>query len=220
MAKQIWKAGNMLYPLPAVLVTCSDGVRDNVFTVSWAGTVCTDPPMVSISVRPQRYSHELIRKSREFVIALTTGRLAAAADYCGVASGRAEDKFAAAHLTREKASLVGAPLIAESPVNIECRVKQIIPLGSHDLFLAEVAAVQVDEAYLDARGRLDLQKADLLASSHGEYFTLGKRIGRFGYSVRKSSARSAGSLPPAGNRQPAEDSARKHRSGRKKENLH
>ncbi len=176
----------MLYPLPAVLVTCrgKDG-RDNVLTVAWTGTVCSDPAMTYISVRPERYSYHMIKETGEFVLNLTTKRLARAVDYCGVRSGRDEDKFAGAGLTREKADTVGAPLIAESPVNIECKVTEIKPLGSHDMFLAKVTAVHADEAYLDGKGRFSLKAAEPIAYSHGEYYTLGEKLGTFGYSVKK-----------------------------------
>ncbi len=187
--KQIWKPGNMLYPVPAVLVTVTDGAgNDNVFTVAWAGTVCSDPPMVSISVRRSRFSYEMLVRTREFVLNLTTEELAEAADYCGVRTGRHEDKFAAMGLTKAKASRVHAPLILESPVNIECRVTRILELGSHDLFLAEVESVSVAEALVDADGRLDLSKARLAAYSHGNYHVLGRTLGSFGYSVRKKQA--------------------------------
>lgn len=186
MAKQIWKAGNMLYPLPAVMVSVTDGEgKDNIITVAWAGTICTNPPMVSISVRPERYSYEMIKKTGEFVINLTTEKLAYAVDYCGVKSGRDVDKFAQMKLTREKAAYVQAPLIGESPVSVECRVKEIVPLGSHHMFVAEVLAVHADEAYMDEKNRFDLNQANPLVYSHGEYYGIGKKMGTFGYSVRK-----------------------------------
>jgi len=181
------KPGNMLYPVPAVMVSCTDGEgRDNVLTVAWAGTVCSDPPMVSVSIRPSRFSHEMIRKTGEFVINLTTEQLVPAADFCGVRSGRDMDKFEACHLTKLPASKVSAPLIAESPVNIECRVTQVIHLGSHDLFLAEVVAVDADASLMDEKGGFHLEKADLTAWSHGRYYALGRTLGSFGFSVRKT----------------------------------
>lgn len=187
MSKQIWKAGNMLYPLPVVLVSVADREgRDNVFTVAWAGTVCTNPPMVSISVRPERYSYHMIMETGEFVINLTTERLARATDFCGVRSGRDVDKFKIMRLHREKGQQVSAPLIAESPVNIECRVRERQQLGSHDLFLADVLCVHADEAYMDAKGRFDLKKADPIAYDHGSYYALGKKLGTFGYSVKNT----------------------------------
>ena len=186
MAKQSWKPGNMLYPLPAVLVTVADkDGRQNVFTVAWAGTVCSDPAMVSISVRPERYSYHMIEETGEYVINLTTAKLAYATDYCGVKSGRDVDKFKEMHLTPIPGKEVSAPLLEESPVNIECKVKQIIKLGTHDMFLAEVVAVHADEAYMDEKGRFSLSKANPMVYSHGTYYSLGKELGSFGYSVRK-----------------------------------
>lgn len=175
----------MLYPLPVVLVSVADGETQNILTVAWAGTVCTNPPMVSISVRPERYSYEMIKKSGEFVLNLTTKELVYAADYCGVKSGRDVDKFRELKLTALPAEQVKAPLIEQSPVNIECRVVQIQNLGSHDLFLAEVLAVHADEKYLDEKGRFDLSKADPVVYSHGTYYNLKEPLGTFGYSVRK-----------------------------------
>ncbi len=186
MGKQTWKPGNMLYPLPAVMVTVADSEgKDNIITVAWAGTVCTNPPMVSISVRPERFSYAMLRQTGEFVINLTTEKLAYATDYCGVKSGRDVDKFEKLKLQREKADFVKAPMIAESPVSIECRVAKVEELGSHHLFLAEVVAVHADEEYLDETGKFQWNKTRPLAYSHGEYFGLGKKIGKFGYSVRK-----------------------------------
>lgn len=190
MAKQAWKAGNMLYPVPAVMVSCRrPGERPNIITVAWAGTVCSDPAMVSISVRRERYSHAIIKETGEFVMNLTTEALCRATDYCGVKSGRDVDKFQEMHLTPCASGKIEAPGIAESPVNIECRVVDVKPLGSHDLFLAEVAAVNIDDAYLDENGRFDLNAAGLVAYSHGEYFVLGEKLGKFGFSVEKSSRR-------------------------------
>ncbi len=187
MAKQVWKGGNMLYPLPAVMVSCASGAGEkDIVTVAWAGTVCTNPPMLSISLRPERHSYHIIRESGEFVVNLVTSRLQRACDWCGVRSGRDYDKWAECRLTAEPAAkLELAPAIAESPVNIECRVRDVLELGSHHLFLADVIAVQVEEGLLDARGKLDLARANLTAYSHGEYFELGRRLGSFGYSVRK-----------------------------------
>jgi len=189
--KQTWRSGNMLYPLPAVMVSCgrysgnADTSQSNILTVAWCGTVCSDPAMVFISVRPSRYSHDIIRDSGEFVINLTNEKLVAAADMSGVLSGRDVDKFRRCALTPEKAEQVRCPLIAESPVNIECRVTQMIPLGSHDMFLAKVLCVHVDESLLDGKGRLALEKAHLITYSHGTYQALGKALGTFGFSVRK-----------------------------------
>ena len=185
--KQSWKPGTMIYPLPAVLVSCgeTDG-EQNLFTVAWTGTVCTNPPMCYISVRPERHSYEIIKRTGEFVINLTNSRLSRATDWCGVRSGRDYDKFAEMGLTAESAAVVKAPVVAESPVAIECRVKQIIPLGSHDMFLADVVNVLVDEEYINPEtGKLELERADMITYSHGEYFRLGEAIGHFGWSVRK-----------------------------------
>ena len=187
MGKQIWKPGNMIYPLPAVMVSCQrEGEKPNIITVAWTGTVCTNPPMVYISVRPQRYSYDILDETGEFVINLTTKELARATDYCGVRSGRDIDKFKAAHLTPIPGVHVSAPLIEESPVNIECRVKDVIELGSHHMFLADVLGVSVDEAYMDEKGKFDMNRAGMMVYSHGEYFGLGKQLGTFGYSVRKT----------------------------------
>lgn len=187
MAKRVWKGGNMLYPLPAVMVSCANAAGEkDIVTVAWAGTVCTNPPMLSISLRPERHSYHIIRESGEFVVNLVTSRLQRACDWCGVRSGRDYDKWAECRLTSEPATrLELAPAIAESPVNIECRVRDVLELGSHHLFLADVIAVQVEEGLLDARGKLDLARANLTAYSHGEYFELGRNLGSFGYSVRK-----------------------------------
>ena len=185
--KLSWKAGTMIYPLPAVLVSCGAAPEEyNLITVAWTGTVCTSPPMCYISVRPGRHSYSIIRRTGEFVINLTTARLARATDWCGVRSGRDCDKFAQMGLTPVAAAVVGAPAVAEAPVSIECRVREVIPLGSHDMFLAEVVNVLVDDAYVDPdSGRLDLERAQLMAYCHGEYFRLGEVLGHFGWSVRK-----------------------------------
>ena len=195
MAKQTWKPGNMLYPLPAVMVSVGDKEGNtNILTIAWTGTVCTNPPMAYISVRPERHSYHMIEESGEFVINLTTEELAHVADYCGVRSGRDVDKWKECALTQRKAeTLKYAPVIAESPVNIECRVVRKEELGSHHMFLAEVTAVQADDAYLDEKGRFDLNRTGLIAYSHGEYLSLGEKLGTFGYSVRKKSSSSAGS---------------------------
>ncbi len=186
MSKQLWKPGNMLYPLPVVLVSVSDGQgKDNVFTVAWAGTICSDPAMVSISVRPERFSYDMIMDTKEFVINLTTEELVKATDYCGVRSGRDEDKFEKMNLTKLPGSIVKAPLIEESPINLECKVVKIERLGTHDMFMAEVVAVHADEKYLDENGKFSLSKANPIVYSHGEYYTMGEKLGTFGYSVRK-----------------------------------
>ena len=186
MGREVWRAGNMLYPVPAVMVSCArPSERPNIITVAWTGTVCSNPAMVSISVRPQRYSYNIIRETGEFVINLTTEKLVRATDYCGVRSGRDVDKFQEMHLTAGKADKVSAPLSQESPVNIECRVKDVMELGTHHMFLAEVVAVDIDDRYLDASGKFDLNKAGLIVYSHGEYLALGEKLGSFGYSVKK-----------------------------------
>ena len=187
MAKQIWKPGNMLYPLPAVMVSTADRRgNSNIITIAWTGTVCTNPPMTYISVRPERYSYHMIKESGEFVINLTTREMMNAVDFCGVRSGKDVDKWIQCGLTKKAASSLDYdPVIAESPVNIECRVEKIEELGSHHMFLARVIAVLTDEAYMDRNGKFELNKAGLLAYSHGEYLDLGKKLGTFGYSVRK-----------------------------------
>ena len=186
MSKQIWKPGNMVYPLPAVLVTCTDGKgNDNVLTIAWTGTICTDPALAYISVRPERHSYNMIKETGEFVINLTTEELVFATDYCGVRSGKDEDKFKKCHLTKEEAASVKAPLIKESPVNIECRVRDMVEYGSHTLFVADVLNVHADEKYMDETGKFCLEKANPICYSHGTYFSIGKKIGTFGYSVKK-----------------------------------
>lgn len=182
-----WKPGTMLYPLPAVLVSCGATEEEyNVFTVSWVGTICTNPAMCYISVRPERHSYDIIKKNMEFVINLTTRELAHATDWCGVKSGRDFNKFTEMKLTLDKGERVSAPIIEKSPVCIECKVKQILPLGSHDMFIAEVINVQVDEQYIDKQtGEFKLNDATLLAYSHGHYYKLGEEIGKFGWSVKK-----------------------------------
>lgn len=190
MAKTNFKAGNMLYPLPAVLVSVADKQGNtNILTIAWAGTVCTNPPMVSISVRPSRFSHHMLMESREFVINLTTKELVFATDYCGVKSGREVDKWKELHLTPLVSQEVAAPSIAESPVNIECKVERVEHLGSHDMFLASVVAVRVDNRYMDQNGSFHLEKAQPIVYSHGEYYDLGAKLGKFGYSIQKNRGR-------------------------------
>ena len=186
MAKQTWKAGNMLYPLPAVMVSVTDGKgQDDIITVAWTGTICTNPPMVYISVRPSRFSHHMLMETGEFVINLTTEKLTRATDYCGVRSGRDVDKFKEMHLTKQKLNHINCPGIEESPVTIECKVKEIRPLGSHDMFIADVLSIDADEKYIDGKGAFDISKCDLIAYANGRYFEMGKQVGTFGYSVRK-----------------------------------
>lgn len=187
MAKQSWKPGNMLYPVPAVMVSCGlPGERPNIITIAWAGTTCSSPAMVSISVRPERYSYDIIKKSGEFVINLVTKDLVFATDYCGVRSGRDVDKFAEMKLTPLPSKEISAPGIAESPVNIECKVTKELNLGSHVMFLAEVVNVTVEDSYMDANGKFELNRTGLVTYSHGEYFLLGEKLGKFGYSVQKT----------------------------------
>lgn len=187
MEKVFWKAGNMLYPLPAVMVSCQrPGEKPNIITVAWTGTVCTNPPMVYISVRPERYSYEIIKDTGEFAINLTTKSLTAATDYCGVKSGKDVDKFKQMKLTPVPANRIKAPLIGESPVNIECKVKQILPLGSHHMFLAEVLGVNVTAEYLNEKGKFEFNKSGPIVFSHGGYYDLNSLVGTFGYSVRKN----------------------------------
>ena len=186
MPKETWKPGNMLYPLPAVLVTTRDREgHDNVCTVAWTGTVCSDPAMLSISVRPSRLTWNYLKETGVFVVNLTTEKLVRAVDYCGVKSGRDTDKFADMGLTAEEAEMISCSCLAESPVSIECRVKETLDLGSHTMFVAEVLAVHAEKDYMDENGRFDLMKARPVVYSHGTYFGLGEKFGTFGYSVRK-----------------------------------
>ena len=184
--REMWKPGNMLYPVPAVMVSCKrPGEAPNIITVAWAGTVCSDPPMVSVSVRKERYSYDIIRESGEFVVNLVNRGLVYGADYCGVKSGRDVDKFKELGLTALPLPHVKAPGIGESPVCLECKVTRQIPLGTHDMFLAEVLGVSVDGQFLDKKGKFHLNRSGLAAYSHGEYFALGEKLGSFGYSVRR-----------------------------------
>ena len=189
--KQNWKPCAIVNPVPAVLVSCGDKPENyNMLTVAWTGTICSEPAMAYVSIRPERHSYEIIKRTGEFVINLTTEALAEATDWCGVRSGRNFDKFKECGLTADKSAVVAAPSIVESPISIECRVKQIIPLGSHDMFIGEVVNVAVDEQYLDAEmGKLDVEKMRLLAYAHGAYFALGEKIGTFGWTVKGSTLR-------------------------------
>ena len=184
--KETWKAGNMLYPLPVVLVSTRgrDG-KDNLMTAAWAGTICTNPPMLYISVRKERYSYKALHETHLFGLNLTTEKLAFATDYCGVVSGSSHDKFSECHLTKEKADQIDVPLVAESPVTIECRITEEKNLGSHVMMLAYVLAVHAEKKYIDDAGRFALEKAHPIVYSHGTYFSLGKELGTFGYSVKK-----------------------------------
>lgn len=185
MPKINWKPGTLLAPAPPALVTSGDGERSNVFTAAWTGIVCSEPPMTYVSIRRERFSHGIISETREFVINLPCEAIARATDLCGVRSGRDGDKFALAGLTREPSHLVAAPTIAECPVSLECRVRESIPLGSHDMFLADIVSVGVDPRFVDEKGALHMEKCGLLAYAHGAYFGLGKQLGTFGFSVRK-----------------------------------
>ena len=186
MAKQTWKPGNMLYPVPAVMISCKrEGEKPNIITVAWAGTICSDPVMVSISVRKERHSYDIIKETGEFVINLVTKDLTFATDYCGVKSGRDVDKFKEMKLTPVEVEGVSAPAIAESPLSLACKVKEIKELGSHDMFIAEVVSVTVDDKYMNETGKFELNETGLVAYSHGEYFELGEKLGKFGYSVKK-----------------------------------
>ena len=186
MGKVTFKPGNMLYPLPAVMVSCQrPGEKPNIITIAWTATVCSTPPMLSISIRPERYSYDIVKETGEFVVNLTTKDLAYATDYCGVKSGRDVDKFKEMGLNEQKSNVISAPGIAECPVNIECKVVDVKELGSHAMFLAEVVSVQVDDAYMDETGKFHLNNTGLMAYSHGAYKELGGDIGTFGYSVKK-----------------------------------
>ena len=189
MAKEIWKPGTVLYPVPAVMVSCGTIENPNIITIAWCGTLCTSPAMTYISVRPERFSYGLIKESGEFVINLSTEALARAVDFCGVRSGKDVDKFKECNLTASESIKVSAPSIEESPVNIECKVKQIIETGgTHDIFIAEVVSVSVDSKYFDEKGKFHFERTNPICYSHGEYYGLGKAVGSFGYSVRKKKA--------------------------------
>ncbi len=186
MSKVTWKPGTFLYPLPVVMVSCGTMEESNIITVAWTGIINTDPAMVYISVRPTRHSYNIIKESGEFVINLTTKDLTYATDWCGVKTGAQVDKFKEMHLTKEKAKFVKCPMIKESPVSVECRVKEIKELGSHHMFVAEVLGINADEKYIDEKGAFDISKCDLITYANGKYFSLGKKIGKFGYSVQKN----------------------------------
>ena len=189
MAKIKWKGGTLLSPVPPALVTCSDGEHDNIITIAWTGILNSDPPKTYISVRPTRHSHAMIAKSREFAINLTTVNLVREADWCGVYTGAKVDKFERCKLQKEPANEIACPILAASPLVLECRVTDIVPLGSHDMFLADIVAVDVDETLLDEQGKLHLNRAGLVAYAHGDYFALGKKLGKFGFSVQKKKKR-------------------------------
>ena len=185
MSKIMWKPGTFLYPIPAVMVSCGTMEKSNIITVAWTGILNTNPAMVYISIRPTRYSYDIIKKTKEFVINLTNEKLAYATDWCGVKSGRDYDKFKQMHLTKEKANFVKCPLIKQSPVSVECKVKQIKEFGSHHMFIAEVLSINADKKYINEKGAFDISKCDLIAYSNGGYYKLDKKIGKFGFSVEK-----------------------------------
>lgn len=187
MSKIQWKGGTFIYPIPAVMVSCGTMEESNIITVAWTGILNTNPAMCYISVRPERYSHDIIKENGEFAINLTTRQLAYATDWCGVKSGRDVDKFKEMKLTKEKANIISVPLIKESPVSVECKVKEIVPLGSHDMFVAEIVAIDADEKCIDEKGAFDISKCDLIAYANGGYYPLESKIGKFGYSVQKKS---------------------------------
>ena len=187
MSKVQWKGGTFIYPIPAVMVSCGTMEKSNIITVARTGILNTNPAMCFISVRPERYSHDIIKENGEFAINLTTRQLAYATDWCGVKSGRDVDKFKEMKLTKEKANIISVPLIKESPVSVECKVKEIVPLGSHDMFVAEIVAIDADEKYINEKGAFDISKCDLIAYANGGYYPLESKIGKFGYSVQKKS---------------------------------
>ncbi|MFR2451626.1 MAG: flavin reductase family protein [Clostridia bacterium] len=187
MSKVQWKGGTFIYPIPAVMVSCGTMEKSNIITVAWTGILNTNPAMCYISVRPERYSHNIIKENGEFAINLTTRQLAYATDWCGVKSGRDVDKFKEMKLTKERANIIKAPLIKECPVSVECKVKEIVPLGSHDMFVAEIVAIDADEKYINEKGAFDISKCDLIAYANGGYYPLESKIGKFGYSVQKKS---------------------------------
>ena len=185
MSKKIWKSGTFVYPIPAVMVSCGDMENSNIITVAWTGIINTNPAKVYISVKPERYSYNIIKEKKEFVINLTTEKLAYATDWCGVKTGAKVDKFKEMKLTKEKCKNVSAPAIKESPVSIECKVIEIKEMGSHHMFIAEVLSIDADEKYINEKGAFDISKCNLIAYANGGYYELGKKIGKFGYSVEK-----------------------------------
>ena len=185
MSKVMWKAGTFEYPIPAVMVSCGDMEKSNIITVAWTGILNTNPAMVYISVRPTRHSYNMIKESREFVINLTTKDLVKQTDWCGVRSGEKYDKFKEMNLHKERANFVKCPLIMESPVSIECKVKDVVELGSHHMFVAEVLSIDAEDKYIDEKGAFDISKCDLIAYANGGYYPLGEKLGKFGFSVQK-----------------------------------
>lgn len=209
MTKITWKPGTMLSPLPPAMISCGTLEHPNVMTAAWTGIISSEPPMTYVSIRPSRFSHDLIKESGEFVINLPTLSLITACDYCGVKSGRNTDKFRDMNLTPAPCSQVKAPQIEESPLSMECRVRSITNFGTHDMFLAEIIAVNVDEHYIDDKGRLDLEKAGLVAYAHGHYYTLGRNLGYFGFSVNKERLKKQRKAQKAKTERPAAKSVRK-----------
>lgn len=195
MSKVFWKGSTLLAPVSPTMVTCGTAEKYNIITIAWTGIINSNPPMTYVSVRPTRYSHEIIEKNREFVINLTPSKLIRQADICGVKSGRDTDKFALTGLTAVPASCVAAPLIYECPINIECKVQSVTSLGSHDMFIAEIVGIDIDEEFLDSEGKLHMDRCGLASYIHGEYFAPGKKVGSFGFSVRKRPKRKPDSKP-------------------------
>lgn len=191
MGKVSWKSGTFIYPIPAVMVSCGDMEKSNIITVAWTGILNTNPATVYISVRPTRYSYNIIKETKEFAINLTTTKLARATDWCGVKTGAKFDKFKEMNLHKEKANFINCPLIKESPVSIECKVKEIKNLGSHHMFIADVLSIDADDKYIDENGAFDISKCDLIAYANGGYYSLGKKVGKFGYSVQKKKRRNS-----------------------------
>lgn len=191
MGKVVWKPGTFVYPIPAVMVSCGNMEESNIITVAWTGILNTNPATVYISVRPTRYSYNIIKETKEFAINLTTTKLARATDWCGVRTGADFDKFKEMNLHKEKAKFIKCPLIKESPVSIECKVKEIKDLGSHHMFIAEVLSIDADDEFIDEKGAFDISKCDLIAYANGGYYSLGKKIGKFGYSVQKKKKRNS-----------------------------
>lgn len=189
MSKVIWKPGTFIYPLPVVMVSCGDMEKSNIITVAWTGIINSDKPMCYVSIRKERYSHNIISNAKEFAINLTNNNLVYATDWCGVKTGAKVDKFKEMKLTKEKAKFLKCPLIKESPVSIECKVKEIRELGSHDMFIAEIVSIDADEQYIDEKGAFDITKCKLITYANGKYFELGKQLGKFGYSVQKKKAK-------------------------------
>ena len=185
MGKVVWKPGTFIYPIPAVMVSCGDMEKSNIITVAWTGILNTNPAKVYISVRPERYSYNIIKETKEFVINLTNENLAFATDWCGVRSGAKFDKFKEMKLTKQKANFVNCPLIKESPVSVECKVVDMVEYGSHTMFIADVLSLDADENFIDEKGAFDISKCDLIAYANGGYYKLGKKVGKFGYSVEK-----------------------------------